>query len=110
MAVGTFHCVDVVGAFCGLESRVHGLDVDAAVRELRVAGRAGGTGGLAVFFVAGEATEAFVDSDGSTVVAGADLSGCFWGMALVAESLTLVGTDLHQARAFIHLWQRKAVE
>jgi hypothetical protein len=51
-----------------------------------------------------------MDSDGSTVVAGSDLGGCFWGVALVAESLTPIGTYLHEARTFIHLGQRETVE
>ena len=63
---------------------------------------------LAVFFVAGETTEAFVDSDGRAVVAGSDLVAGLWGMALVAESLALVGADLDQASAFEHLRKRQS--
>ena len=47
--------MDVVGAFRVLECRIHGLDVDAAIRELRVACGARGARGLGVLFVAGEA-------------------------------------------------------
>lgn len=110
MAVDALYGVDVMEALQRLEGRVHLLHVEAAVRELRMAGRAGSTGGLAVFFVAGEATESFVDADRSAVVAGVDLAAGIRGMALVAESLTLVGTDLHRARSFIHLRHREAIQ
>src|SRR5450631_1022739 len=65
---------------------------------------------LAVFFVAGETTEAFVDSEGRAVVAGVDLAAGLRGVALVAESLALVGADLDQASAFEHLRERKTGE
>src|SRR6476646_1658348 len=60
-----------------------------------------------MLFMAGEAAKAFVDSDGSAVIAGADLRVCGWRVALVAESLALVRTDFHEARAVIHLRQRQ---
>ena len=106
VAVNALHRVDIVGTLRGLESRIHGFDVEAAVRQLRMAGCARCSRLLAVFLVAGETTEAFVDSGGRAVVAGADLAAGLRGVALVAESLTLVRADLDPAGAFVHLWER----
>lgn len=62
---------------------------------------------LAVLFVARETAQAFVDSDGSAVVTGADLAAGLGRVALVAESLALVGADFHEARAFVQLRKRE---
>ena len=105
VAVRALDTVHVVGTFQGFKCRVHGLHVDAAVGELRMVGHAGCSCRLAVLFVAAEATESFVDSHRSTVVAGTDLCVRLWGVALVAKSLAPVGAYLHEARTFIHLGQ-----
>ena len=55
MAVDALDGVHIVVAFRRFEGGVHGLDIDTAVRELRMAGCARGAGGLSVFFVASEA-------------------------------------------------------
>ncbi len=55
VAVSAFYGVDVMRALGVLESGIHRLDVDAAIRELRVAGCARGARHLAVFLVTGEA-------------------------------------------------------
>ena len=58
---------------------------------------------LAVLLVAGETTEAFVDTDGCTVVARSDLAAGLRCVALVAEGLALVGAYFDGARAITHL-------
>lgn len=72
--------------------------------------RAGGASGLAVLFVAGEAAQAFMNADGSAVVAGAHLTAGIRGVTLIAECLARIGADLDQPGAFEHLRQREAVE
>lgn len=111
VAVGAADPVDVVGAFGAGESGVHFLYVDTAVRHLRMAGLAGCGCVFIVAGVAGEAADAFVNADGGAVVAGSELrtpmirSGDGGGfrlarrVALIAEGLALVGTDLHGAGA-----------
>jgi len=111
VAIGAADPVDVVGASGAGEGGVHLLDVDAAVRHLRVAGLAGG---CCVFVVAGmacETTDALVNADGSAIVAGAELRTVVigrcdgisfrlaWRVALVAECLALVGADFYGPRA-----------
>ena len=95
MAIDALDRMHVVGAFHAFERRIHGLNVDSAVGELRLTGRAGCSRRLAVLFVAGEATEALMNADRGAVVAGTDLGGCLWGVALVAKSLALVRAYLH---------------
>ena len=119
MAVGAADPVDVVGASVAGEGRVHLFDVDAAMGHLGMAGLAGGCGALVVASVTGETADAFVDTDGRAVVAGSELrtpvicrgggrsfglAGC---VALVAESLALVGTDCYGARSVPELRNRK---
>ena len=99
--------VDVMGALRICKTRIHLFDVDAAVGHLRMAGLAGGGSVLTVASVAGETADSLVNSDGRAVVARSDLGapvicGSDGGrvrlarrMALIAERLTLVGTDLH---------------
>ena len=94
--------MDVVRAVRVLEGRVHRLDVDAAVRQARVAGGAGGAGGLAVLRVAGEAAQALVDADGRPVVAREDLVPGPRRVALVAERLPAVRARSHRALALAH--------
>ena len=110
VAVGAADPVDVVGAFCAGEGRVHLFDVDAAVGHLGMAGFAGGCRILVVAGVAGEATDALVDASGGAIIARADLRtvmiSCSHGVclglarrvALIAERLALVGTAFHRAR------------
>jgi len=124
VAVGAAHPVDVVGALCIGEGSVHLLDVDAAMGHLRMAGLAGCCRFLIVASVAGEATDAFVDTHGGAVVAGGDLrspmtrgcksavigdAGC---VALVADGLALIGTDLYRSGAIEELreWELRGGE
>ena len=122
VAVSTADPVDVVGASGAGEGGVHLLDVDAAVRHLRVAGLAGG---CCVFVVAGmacETTDALVNADGSAIVAGAELRiivigrcdgvgvGLARSVALVAECLALVGADFYSARAFGEIRESKLAD
>ena len=110
VAVGAADPVNVVRAFGAGEGRVHLFDVDAAMGHLWMAGLAGGCGALVVASVTGETADAFVDTDGRAVVAGAELrtvvigcddcrsfglAGC---VALVAEGLTLIGANRYGAR------------
>lgn len=119
MAVGAADTVDVVRAFGVGESGVHLFDVDAAVGHLRVAGFARGSCALVVAGVAGETTDAFVDAGRRAIVTGAGLRSpvaCIGDgpglrlagrVALVAEGLALIGTDVDGARAFVELRQRE---
>ena len=63
-----------------------------------------------MLIVAGKATEALVNSDGSAIVAGSDLSASVRSMALIAERLAPVGTDADQAISFMHLRQRQVIQ
>lgn len=111
--------VDVVGAFGAGKCRVHFLDVDAAVGHLRVAVFTGGGCVLVVAGVTGEATDSFVNADGGAVVAGAGLRtvvicgrngiglGLSRGVALVTESLTLVGAYPYGPCAIRELRERE---
>lgn len=107
MAVGTLDGVHVVWTFGGFEGGVHGLDIDAAVREPRMASRARRARGLSVLFVASEATKPLVNANRCAVVGGSDLRGCIGRVALIAKSLALIRADLDRTAAFIHLRQRK---
>ena len=115
MAVGATDPVDVVRTFRVGEGRVHLFDIETAVGHLRVAGFAGGRRVLVVTGVASEAADAFVNTHGCAVVAGADLraivvlSGGSAGVgdagrvALVTDGLALIGADLYDARAIEEL-------
>lgn len=110
MTVNAADPMDIVSASGAGECRVHFLDIDAAMRHLRVAGFAGGCRVLVVPGMASEAADSLVNADGSAIVARADLwaiviccSGCArFGLArrvaLVAKRLPRIGTDLHRAR------------
>jgi hypothetical protein len=63
-----------------------------------------------MFLVAGKAAQAFVDTDGSAVVTRSDLAACGGCVALIAERLPQIRTDLHRASACVHLREREAVE
>ncbi len=119
VAVGAADPVNVVGAFGADEGRVHLFDVDAAMGHLWMAGLAGGCGAFVVSSMTGEAANAFVDTDGRAVVAGSELrtvvicgrDGVGLGLArcvaLVAEGLTLIGTDCYGARSVPELRKRE---
>ena len=107
VAVDALHEMDVVGAFAVLEGRVHGFDRDAAIGKPGMAGAARRTRLLAMFQVAGQAAESFVDADGSAVVAGLDLPRGRGRVALVAQSLARVGADEDLARAVEHFGEGK---
>ena len=109
MAINALHKVNVVGALRGLECGIHLLDVEAAIGEPGMAVVTRGARLLSVVFVAGKATESFVNSDGRAVVPRSDLLGCQRSVALVAESLALVRADLHQPLPFVHLGQRQLI-
>src|SRR5689334_12137557 len=102
MAIHALDEMYVVNTLGGLERRVHGFHVQAAIRELRMTRRARRPGLLAVSAMAGEAAESFVDADGRAVVARTHLPGHQRCVALVTESLTNVGTDLNFAVAVAH--------
>ena len=61
------------GLFALAIGGIHFLNVQAAVGHLGMAGLAGSARILVVPGVAGEATEAFVNTDGGAIVAGAEL-------------------------------------
>ncbi len=102
MTIYAFHEMDVVFAELVLESRIHFLDVDAAIGKAWMAGRTRGSRLAAVRRVAGKTAQSFVHSDGSTVVAGVDLARGTRGVALVAQRLTPVRGNLHDAIAVQH--------
>src|ERR1019366_8075470 len=72
--------------------------------------RAGGARAHAVVFVAGVATETFMNPQWRAVVAASDLPSCIGRMALVAESLPRVGADLHVPIPLTHRGQRQIGE
>jgi len=110
VAVFTLHKVNVVRTFLRFEGSVHFCDVEAAIGEARVTRRAGGARQLAVIEVAGEATQAFVHADGSAIVARSNLLRCAWSVALVAERLSRIGTDLHRAIPIFHFRQAQSAD
>ena len=67
---------------------------------------AGSASRLPVFLVAGQASEAFVNSDWRTIIPVADLPVGQGRMALVTERLARVGAYLHGAVAIEHFGQR----
>jgi len=107
MAVLAFDEVNVVGALCRGESGVHFFDIEAAIGEARMTGGAGRARVLAVLLMAGQATETFVDADGRAVIAGMHFPAGKRRVALVAESLSRIGADLHRPAGFDHYRQRK---
>ena len=62
---------------------------------------------LSMFLMARQATETFVDANGSAVVAGMHFSIGERRVALVAESLARIGADLHRPAGIKHGRQRK---
>ena len=102
MAINTFDEVNVMGTLGGLESRVHGFDAQTTIGQLRMAIRTGRPRLLSMTLVAREAAESFVNTDGSPVVAGADLHVREWSVTLIAERLPDVGTDLDCPISVMH--------
>jgi len=110
VAVDALHGVNVVRALRRLETGIHLLDIEAAIRELRMTVGARGARGLSMLLVAGEAAEALMNTNRSAVVAGADLRRGGWGMALITQRLPRIGADLDRARAIVHLRHWKAAD
>ena len=107
VAVNAFDGMDIVRALGRFESRIHGFDIQAAIRELWMAGGARRTSVLSVSLVAGEATEPFVNSHGGAIISRADLSAGQSCVALIAECLADIRADLHCPIAQSHGWQRE---
>jgi len=107
VAVDALHEMDVMEASALLEGCVHGFDGDPAIGKPGMAGAARRTRLLAMFQVAGQAAESFVDADGSAVLAGRNLPCGCGRVALVAQSLARVGTDSNRTCAVEHFGQRK---
>jgi len=93
MAVNAPYEMNIVETLDVLECGVHGFHGDAAIGEAGMAGATGRSRLLAMLEVTGEATQSFVDADGSAVVAGVDLSSGSRRMALIAQCLALVRAD-----------------
>src|SRR5438270_9573546 len=110
MAVSAFDGVDVMGTLEILECGIHLFHIQPAIRELWMARRARGASLLPMLFVTRQATQALVNAHRSAVIRRLHLSACARGMALVAQSLPLIGADLHQPRALIHLRQRQPAD
>ena len=68
MAVGAFDGVDVVRTFEVFERGIHLFHIQPAIRELRMAGRAGSPGLLPMLFVARQATQSLVNAHRSAVI------------------------------------------
>jgi hypothetical protein len=60
--------------------------------------------------VTSEATQSFVNTDRSPVIAAANLHSDYRRVALVAEGLANVRADLYQALAVAHRRQRQLIE
>ena len=63
-----------------------------------------------MLFVTRQATQSLVNAHRCAIVGRLYLSACRWSMALVAESLSLIGADLHQPRSIMHLRQRQPAD
>jgi len=110
VAVPTFDEVNVVRAFRGTERSVHGFHVEAAIRQLRMTGRARRTSLLAVLLMAGETTQPFMHADGCAVITRTDFESGKRRMTLVTKRLASVRADLEGPHPFVHLWQGKALQ
>ena len=91
MAIAASNRVNVVFAPGAIESRIHLLDVDAAMRTAGMACGARHLGGKRMRLVAVEATQALVDAGRSTVIAAAKLAEGVGGMTLDTKPLARVG-------------------
>src|SRR5690349_651239 len=101
MAVGAFDRVDIVRTLEVFECGIHLFHIQAAIRELRMAGGTGSPGLLPVLFVACQATQSLVNAHRSAIVGRLHLRAGRWSMALVAQSLPPIRADLHQPRALM---------
>lgn len=118
MAVCAFDPVDIVFTAGIGKSGVHLLDVNAAMRHLRMARFARSYRAFIVAVMAREAAQSFMHAHGRTIVAGTNLpapvidrrSGArlrlAWGVTLVAQSLPWIGACLHRPRPVVQLWNR----
>lgn len=109
MTISAFHEVDVVPAVGRFEGRIHPLDIQAAVRQTRVAQGAGGPGALIVPGVTGQATQTLVHSHTGAIVTRAGLECVIGRMTLVTRRLTRVRGHVHRARAVKDFRQRQRV-
>lgn len=107
VAIQALHGMNVVFAGLVLEARVHFLDLQFAVEMLGVAVVAGDAGLLAVLLMAGEAAQAFMDADGSAVVAGIHFTCGDRRVALVTECLPLIVAHGDRARSLDHFGERQ---
>jgi len=107
MAVNAPYEMNIVETLDVLECGVHGFHGDAAIGEAGMAGATGRSRLLAMLEVTGQTTESFVHANGSAVVTGVDLSSGSGRVALVAQSLALVGTDRNGACSVEHFRERK---
>jgi hypothetical protein len=98
--------MDVVPALGQFEGRIHRLNVQSAVGQLRVTSGARCPSFLAVSLMAGETTEAFMNAHWRSVVSRANVSRNQRGMALIAERLAHVGTDPERPISIVERWKR----
>ena len=103
--------MNVIGALRVREGSIHLLDINAAMRHLRVTSLAGRSRVLTMTVVAGKAAYAFMNSNRGAIISGANLrppmvchSECSCvrlprSMALVAKCLALIRTDLDGSRS-----------
>ena len=98
--------MDVVPAFRRFEGRIHRLNVQSAVGQLRVTSGTRRPSFLAVSLMAGKTTEAFMNAHRCSVVPRANVSCNQWGVALIAERLAYVGTDPERPTSVVQRWKR----
>jgi len=110
VTVFAFHKVNVVRALGRFEGRIHSFNVQAAIGETGVTRRTGGTCQLAVIEVACKATQTFMHSDWSAVVARCNLPCRTWRVALIAKCLPRISADLNQTIAVFHYGQAQAAD
>ncbi len=72
-----------------------------------MAGGARGAGGLHMFLMAGEATDAFVHAHAGAIISRTNLAGGERRVALIAERLALIGTHLHRTQTIQHRGKRQ---
>jgi hypothetical protein len=93
MTILTLNKMYVVHAVGRFKRRVHGFDIQSAVRQAWVALGAGGAGALVMSGVAGQATQTLVHSHARAIIPGTGLESVIGRMALVARRLTHIGRD-----------------
>ena len=95
VAVAAADGMNVVLALRIAERGVHFFHVQAAVGKARVTGGAGAGGGLLVFLMTGQTTDAFVDANAGAVITRTGLHGVIRRMALIAERLLRIQRHGH---------------